>query len=230
MARLYAVPRRSVRRRGRLSERIFARVLTMDDKVIAAMARWPNVPDVYGWLSLTVRGEWRLHPRGAALEHPEEPGEAITSPPILQFIGRNYAGDARGCWYFQNGPQRVYVRLDAAPYILHSTRDPADGGGLRTHNGLQVDKVAAWWLDHQGRLYARTEHGPALVSGRDLEAVTAMLQTPDGPDILEQLGQHTAQAGRITVGTDGVPLTFCSADAIPELLGFVRQPQPERDS
>lgn len=202
----------------------------MDDKVIAAMARWPNVPDVYGWLSLTTRGQWRLHPRGTALEDPEEPGEAITSTPILQFIGRNYASDARGRWYFQNGPQRVYVRLDAAPYIVHSTRKAEDGGGLRTHNDLPAGKVSAWWLDDQGRLYAHTAHGPALVSGRDLEAVIAMLQIPGGPDILEQLGQNAAQAGELIVGSDRVPLTFCTADAIPELLGFVRCPQPDLDS
>ncbi|MGB3277244.1 MAG: DUF2946 family protein, partial [Castellaniella sp.] len=30
----------------------------MDDQVLAAMARWPNVPAVHGWLSLTARGQW----------------------------------------------------------------------------------------------------------------------------------------------------------------------------
>src|SRR3546814_7173665 len=30
---------------------------TMDENVIAAMARWPDVPDVFGWLSLTERGQ-----------------------------------------------------------------------------------------------------------------------------------------------------------------------------
>jgi len=200
----------------------------MDDKVIAAMARWPNVPAIYGWLSLSARGEWRLHPRGGALDDPDSPGEAITSPPILQFIGRNYAGDERGRWYFQNGPQRVYVRLDAAPYILHTTSEPADGGGLRTHNGLAVTAVSGWWLDSEGHLYARTEHGPALVAGRDLAAVMAMLQTPGGLDILDKLTQEPGAADAIPVGADGVPLSFCPADDIPAILGFVRHPQPDR--
>jgi len=200
----------------------------MDDQVIAAMARWPNVPAVYGWLSLTARGEWRLHPRGEALNDSGSPGEAITSPPILQFIGRNYAGDEKGRWYFQNGPQRVYVRLDAAPYILHTTSEPADGGGLRTHNGLAVTAVSGWWLDSEGHLYARTEHGPALVAGRDLAAVMAMLQTPDGPDIMDRLAQGPVAADAIPVGADGAPLNFCPAKDIPAVLGFERYPQPDR--
>src|SRR3546814_10640581 len=62
---------------------------TMDEQVIAAMARWPDVPDVYGWLSLSERGEWRLHPQGDALRPQHcapgaccSPGEAISSTPI----------------------------------------------------------------------------------------------------------------------------------------------------
>src|SRR3546814_9129311 len=99
----------------------------MDENVIAAMALWPDVPDVFGWLSLTERGHGRLHPQGDALlpvgvaGNGCSPGQAITSPPILHFIDRNYAADTHGRWYFQNGPQRVYVRLDAAPYILHTS-------------------------------------------------------------------------------------------------------------
>src|SRR3546814_3203944 len=103
------------------------------------MARWPNVPDVFGWLSLSERGQWRLHPQGDALQPAQadpsrQPpkagpgpksapgaGEKIGSPAITAFIDRNYTCDAHGRWYFQNGPQRVFVRLDAAPYILRTT-------------------------------------------------------------------------------------------------------------
>ncbi len=83
----------------------------MDQAVLDALQRWPDVPAVYGWLSLDKRGRWRLHPdQGAA--------QAITNPQILAFMDRNYAADAAGCWFFQNGPQRVYVDLLGAPYIL----------------------------------------------------------------------------------------------------------------
>lgn len=209
----------------------------MDENVIAAMARWPDVPDVYGWLSLTERGEWRLHPQGDALAPLDaagnglSPGEAISSPPILAFIGRNYAADKAGQWYFQNGPQRVYVRLDAAPYIVHTTREDRGGPRLRTHTGLPVNELRGWWLDDDGRLYAQTEHGPALVAGRDLESVLASLRTLDGKPVLERLeAQHWTGGDAFQVEwTDAqdppAALHFCPASAIPDTLGFVSRPR-----
>jgi len=32
----------------------------MDDLVHQAMAKWPNVPDCYGWLGLDARGDWYM--------------------------------------------------------------------------------------------------------------------------------------------------------------------------
>jgi len=32
----------------------------MDDIVKQAMAKWPNVPDCYGWLGLDARGNWYM--------------------------------------------------------------------------------------------------------------------------------------------------------------------------
>jgi len=77
----------------------------MDDTVRRALERWPGVPAVYGWLALDRRGEWRLrNPASGAFER-------IGNAALRAFIARNYAADARGAWYFQNGPQRVYARL-----------------------------------------------------------------------------------------------------------------------
>ena len=39
----------------------------MDADVLAAIAKWPNVPAVFGWLGLTARGEWRL--KGQSIEN-----------------------------------------------------------------------------------------------------------------------------------------------------------------
>ncbi|UYO92851.1 DUF2946 family protein [Pollutimonas sp. M17] len=210
----------------------------MDENVVAAMARWPDVPDVFGWLSLTERGEWRLHPRGDALDahlaagQGLERGEAISSPPILRFIDRNYGADEAGQWYFQNGPQKVYVRLDAAPYVVHATGGPDNGPSLTTHNGLPVNELRGWWLDDEGRLYTQTEHGPALVAGRDLESVLSWLRAPDGGTALEWLeARPWAAADVLTVEWAGIPepsaeLRFCPARAIPGTLGFVARPRP----
>ena len=32
----------------------------MDDIVKAALAKWPNVPDCYGWLGFDARGNWYM--------------------------------------------------------------------------------------------------------------------------------------------------------------------------
>ena len=72
------------------------------------MAKWPNVPAVYGWLTLDRRGQWLIR------------GERVTSPVIAEYIGRNYARDSDGNWFFQNGPQRVFVDLEYTPYVFRT--------------------------------------------------------------------------------------------------------------
>ncbi|HEV7478182.1 MAG TPA: DUF2946 family protein, partial [Burkholderiales bacterium] len=79
----------------------------MDEIVARSMAKWPNVPAVYGWLSLDRRGSWRIK------------AERISNVALREFIARNYQADERGCWYFQNGPQRVFVELAYTPLVVH---------------------------------------------------------------------------------------------------------------
>jgi len=116
----------------------------MDDLVRQAMAKWPNVPDCYGWLGLDARGDWYMrddrtqalgdfaHSRGSRLQHDK----------LIAFIGRNYACDASGRWYFQNGPQRVYVELLITPWIWRLQPD----GQVLSHTG-EPALVSASWLD-----------------------------------------------------------------------------------
>lgn len=219
----------------------------MDESVIAAMARWPNVPAVFGWLSLSAQGRWKLHPTGHA-GRPDAsgvlpPGEDITSPPILSFINRNYAADSHGRWYFQNGPQRVYVRLDAAPYVLHLQTAP-NGVQLVTHTGRVIINVLEWLLDEQGRVYVRTDLSGALLAGRDLPELLNHLASEHNepldtlwPDnFMEAITtNHTTQKRKLRlrlVLPDGTaetlirPLTLCKACALPDYLGFVLTPSP----
>jgi hypothetical protein len=32
----------------------------MDDSALAAIAKWANMPAMFGWLALTARGAWRI--------------------------------------------------------------------------------------------------------------------------------------------------------------------------
>lgn len=217
----------------------------MDDQVIAAISRWPNVPGVFGWLSLSVQGHWRLHPHGDAWDAQNEnsattrtelsPGETIGNARILSFINHNYAGDTQGRWYFQNGPQRVFVRLDGAPLILHLS---GPGLAFQTHTGLAAEHVAAWWLDDEGKLYARTEHGPGLIAGRDTMAVFEALRTIQGQPLLDLLESDTP-AGEIMLAstranrradTVPAPLKRCKASEVCGALAFVRFPRPDGHS
>lgn len=140
----------------------------MDQDVLSALARWPDVPAAYGWLSLDGRGRWHFHPQGASADG--GPGESITNTQILGFIDRNYEHDETGRWFFQNGPQRVYLRLDVAPLILRYSDDKQS---LVAHTGKPCGAVMSWWLDDSGRLFAQTEAGPGVIDDRDLMSILA---------------------------------------------------------
>jgi hypothetical protein len=142
----------------------------MDTQVLAAMAKWPDVPAVFGWLSLTARGEWRLR------------GEPIENAAIRAFIGRNYAVDAHGRWYFQNGPQRVYVALAVTPWIYRV--DPL--GAVTTHTSRAVARCEGAAALDDGRLLLVTELGPGLVDDRDTAVMLRAITDPTGLVLNEQ--------------------------------------------
>jgi hypothetical protein len=167
----------------------------MDDQVRQAMARWPNVPAVHGWLRLDRRGRWMLIDRGVAgfNEAVHGAGSEITSPPIIDFIGRNYLSDAQGRWYWQNGPQRVFVDLDLAPILLRVMGE-APTQSLITHTGYPVERIEQVACDAEGNLWLLTEHGPGCIDDRDLGALEIELFDSAAPDgatgRLELMGEH----------------------------------------
>lgn len=202
----------------------------MDQSVLDAIERWPNVPAVYGWLSLSRRGQWRLHPGGTANEGGF--GESIQNQQIIAFMNRNYAGDAQGRWFFQNGPQRVYVRLDAAPLIVSITGQPAK---LHTHNGLAVTQIKRWVIDQTGNLFLECEHGPACVIDQDLEQIASTLQTREGQPVMDWWEQQHLHSAHTTVThasdmlaqrSGSAPLDLLGEqESIESVLGFVHRPQ-----
>ena len=123
----------------------------MDEMVARSMARWPNVPAVYGWLSLDRRGNWRIK------------GEKIANAALRDFIGRNYASDERGCWYFQNGPQRVFVSLAYTPLVVHF-----EGDRLVDQRGVPFEPESVY-QDDEGSVLVEGQGQIALLDDRDLE-------------------------------------------------------------
>lgn len=125
------------------------------------MARWPDVPAVYGWLALDRRGNWLLKESASGGFSP------IGNAALREFIARNYEPDARGCWYFQNGPQRVFVTLHYAPLVLHYA-----GDALRDHCERPVHAQATY-LDEEGSVLIQVERGVGLLDDRDLARFAA---------------------------------------------------------
>ena len=76
---------------------------TMDDIVRQAIAKWPNVPDCYGWLGLDARGGWymrddRVQAAGAFVGGGSESrGSLLKHEKLIEFIHRNYERDQHGC-------------------------------------------------------------------------------------------------------------------------------------
>ena len=91
----------------------------MDDIVRQAIAKWPNVPHCFGWLGLDARGNWYMRDDRvqAAGPFPQSKGSLLKHDKLIDFIQRNYECDEHGQWFFQNGPQRVYVELEATPWV-----------------------------------------------------------------------------------------------------------------
>jgi hypothetical protein len=184
----------------------------MDESVIAAIAHWPDVPHVHGWLSLDRRGRWRLK------------DSPISNRQVIEFIGRNYEADEHGAWFFQNGPQRVYVRLDYTPWILRI----GDRQSLVTHTGIAVDDACEALLDEEGNLLIAFKRGIGLVEGRDLAAFL--------DSIFDVHGSHVDEAmlSRM-MGGEKLPLEFrwpglkialnsIHSNAVPARFGFIANP------
>ena len=111
---------------------------------LSAIAKWPNVPACYEWLSLDRRGDWRLQ------------GERVSHRGLIDFMNRQYGVDERGAWFVQNGPQRVFVDLAATPWVFRR-----QGDEFFAHTGQPVGEIRQLFIDESGaktnltRLYGR---------------------------------------------------------------------------
>jgi Protein of unknown function (DUF2946) len=132
----------------------------MDPAVARAMAKWSKVPAVYGWLALDRRGNWLIK------------AERIANAALRAFIGRNYAADSAGRWYFQNGPQRVFVALAYTPWVVHYAGDV-----LTEHCGGAFP-AERFYVDEEGSVLAAGPRGIALLDDRDLARFADAEESP----------------------------------------------------
>lgn len=194
----------------------------MDDIVKQAMAKWPNVPHVYGWLGLDRRGVWRIK------------GDAVTNAVIAGFISRNYGHDSAGRWFFQNGPQRVFAALEYTPFVFRIVwnADPQAALRIEAHTGAAVRTIESAWVDESGILLLVTEHGAGMLDDRNLDLLLPCFTDTAGHALdedavaarIETLQAGTAADLCLAYAGSYVPLHAIAAAAVAAKFGFVPQP------
>jgi hypothetical protein len=202
----------------------------MDESVRLALAKWPNVPHCYGWLGLDARGAFRM--RDDAAQAANLPGEVIRHPALLAFIFRNYACDERGAWYFQNGPQRVYVELEATPFIART--DPALG--FVTHDGEAMGKIGKAFMTDDGRLLLQSGHKLAMLDDRDLAECLPRLtldgKACDDAALLSWLTSASVSAQRLAlmIGDESVAIERIPKTPLEQRFHFIAHPSRLTDT
>jgi hypothetical protein len=147
----------------------------MDDIVKQALAKWPNVPNCRGWLGLDARGNWWLRDAETQAQggFPQSKGSLVEHSKLLAFIGRNYEADAQGQWYFQNGPQRVYVELENTPIVWRVHAD----GRVVSHIDAPAQQVESCWMDEFGCVYLKADGVLGMVHSQDMVHVVEMVES-----------------------------------------------------
>jgi hypothetical protein len=187
----------------------------MDDTVKQAMARWPNVPFCYGWLALDRRGQWRM--RNEFAQQHGLSGDPIRHAALVAFIERNYLRDQDGAWYFQNGPQRVFISLAYTPWVvrLHEGQFQTTSGHAFTPRACHADEHGNVLL--AGDIEGQEGLQPALLHDHDLDAFSGA-STWHGEACGSELGVFHGPGGDIAIE----PIV---ENEVPRRFGFVRQPQ-----
>jgi hypothetical protein len=195
----------------------------MDDIVKQAMAKWPNVPHCYGWLGLDARGNWRM--RDERAQQLDLPGDRLAHEALIGFINRNYLHDDEGRWYFQNGPQRVYLNLEATPFIART--DPVHGFVL--HTGAPLDRIDAVYMTEAGELVFQAGEIVAQLDDRDAAQVLALLEKDGQPvpdEALLAWLEGGADDAAPALPVNGRLLTLARTDraGLADRFGFQRTP------
>ncbi|WJF89731.1 DUF2946 family protein [Paraburkholderia bonniea] len=188
----------------------------MDETVRQALIKWPNVPACTGWLLLDRRGNWRM--RDEATQASGTAGEPIRHRALLSFINRNYACDEHGQWFFQNGPQRVYVELAYAPWSVRLATD-AQGTLTLTDQAGNAFEPDIGLIDEEGSvLFADNATPPrlALLHDHDLELFAEHAT-------LDETG-HSGVFRWRPAPVLPLLLEATTRDALPARFGFVMSP------
>lgn len=153
-------------------------------------------------------------------------GDKIAHVALLAFINRNYTHDEQGRWYFQNGPQRVYVDLEATPFIARTDAEQ----GLLLHTGEVLDGLDEIWITSSGQMVLTSHERVAQIDDRDVVQCMEWLTIDDKPASDEQVIawiEGKADTGVLMFQYAGsrMPAKHLGQEDIAAHFGFVRKPQ-----
>jgi hypothetical protein len=195
----------------------------MDEIVLRAIAKWPEVPAVFNWLSLDRRGNWFIK------------DERIANSAITEFIARNYAADEHGRWFFQNGPQRVFAKLAYTPFVYRTVLLGDGGLDLVAHTGAPAGRIAAALIDEGGVILAHTDLGVGVIHDQDLAEISTHFVDAAGARIgdieleaaIAQLSSQGA-TGSLLLRLSGslVSVSHVESAEVAYRFGFDPDPQP----
>ena len=175
---------------------------------LSAIAKWPDVPACYDWLSLDRRGDWRLQ------------GERVTHRGLIEFINRQYGCDETGRWFVQNGPQRVFVSLAYTPWVFRR-----EGEAFVSHTGQPAGAVLAAFLDADGNILLETELGIGLLDDRDLAGFFIECRDASGQPATDDALSGLMESGAGELRWQDRPLQSIAAVDLPKRFKFEPHPQ-----
>ncbi len=189
--------------------------------------KWPNVPDVYNWLSLDNRGNWLIK------------REKIHHQGLIDFINASYTKDDTGRWFFQNGPQRVFASLKYTPHVL-SIELVDTNIHFKTQTNEVIEKLDHLWIDNQGRLLGSWKRHIGLISDRDLPMLVSHLayknksHSPINENDLEKFIKSTSSQSPtpyvLLVNQKQYDINFIHEDAVHQAFHFNPHPEPPNGS
>ena len=153
---------------------------------------------------------------------------------IVDFINRNYAHDAVGCWYFQNGPQRVFVAIDYTPFVYRlDAPHPGAPPRIVSHTGLAVTRVEVSWIYEAAVMLLATELAADMRDARGLDRLLPCFTDESGTALTEDIIAETTE--RLQAGGDTrlhfhylgytLPVSPIKAGDVPFKFGFVQWPR-----
>ena len=205
----------------------------MDEQVLRSLIKWPNVPACFGWLTLDRRGQWRMVDEFA--QRNQLPGQAVQHTILNEFISRNYACDTSGRFFFQNGPQRVFISLAATPWVARIT--PSEQGTQLITQCQTEIKPSGALSDENGNIYivGRVKH--AVYTDNHTQqfeiaeySSVAILHDHDLDQFSElaKLREEACSFGGFWSWHDILlPLDPIHSEDLSKRFGFVRKPKAE---